>query len=153
MVLRLPIDCHLPYCATLMKQGASTFAMSWQGQVNTFGTDTDVYELQSLGGGEPNRAPLTGIKALMLAVLDNGITSYLSAVPRIRAEAECWVDNRSQVSPFSFQVVCETLGLEPDAVRVELHRLRNRDRISRTGLGRPRPNVRRTGRLLAREAG
>src|SRR5262245_58080940 len=56
------------------------------------------------------RQPLTGIKALMLAVLDNGIESYLSPIARHRAEAECWISARSQGSPFSFAVVCETLG-------------------------------------------
>lgn len=124
----------------------------WRARTNARTADPD-HDLTSLHGGEPSRAPLTGIKALMVAVLDNGITSYLSPVPRIRTEAEYWVHSRSQRSPFSFQVVCETLGLEPDAVRAQLRRSRLRNAAARPLLGRPRPNVRRPGRLLARKVG
>jgi hypothetical protein len=89
----------------------------------------------------------------MLAVLDNGIASYLSSAPRIRAEAEHWVHAHAQRSPFSFQVVCETLGFEPGAVRARLQRIRVHSAGPRALIGRARPNVRRPGRLLARKAG
>ncbi len=111
--------------------------------------DTDLLGLTALGGGEPGDGPYTGIKALMLAVLDNGIAGYLSTVPRIRAEAEYWVIAAGQRSPFSFNVVCETLRLEPDAVRGALRRMRERGKPARRTLVRRRPNVRREGRLLA----
>ena len=115
--------------------------------------DLDALGLTSLGGGEPTCGPYTGIKALMLAVLDNGIASYLSSTPRIRAEAEYWISTPARRSPFSFTVVCETLRLEPDAVRVALRRLRTEHGAPVRTVGRRRQNVRRAGRLLTRKAG
>jgi hypothetical protein len=115
--------------------------------------DVDLFGFRSLGGGEPSAGPYTGIKALMLAVLDNGIASYLSATPRIRAEAEYWISASGRRSPFSFTVVCETLHLEPEAVRAALRRLRDRGRSPVRSIGRRRQNVRRAGRLLARKTG
>ena len=112
--------------------------------------DLDLGDLSSLAGGEPGRAPLTGIKALMLAVLDNGIAAYLSSVATLHTEAEAWVNSRSQRSPFAFPVVCETLGLEPGAVRVALHRWRESE-APRRQAGRRRPNVSRAGRVVARK--
>lgn len=111
--------------------------------------DLDLLRLTSLGGGEPRSAQYTGTKALMLAILEDGIRSYLSPVGRIRSEAEYWVTAGRQRSPFSFVVVCETLGLEPEAVRAALERLRARNVAPRRVLGRSRPNVRRTGRLVS----
>lgn len=115
--------------------------------------DLDLIRLTSLGGGEPRTAQYTGTKALMLAILEDGIRSYLSPVGRIRDEAEYWVTSTRQRSPFSFMVVCETLGLEPEAVRTALERLRSKKVHPRRVLGRNRPNVRRTGRLVTRKTG
>jgi len=78
----------------------------------------------------------------MLAVLQNGIESYMGPLGRIRTEAECWVKAEARRSPFSFEVVCETLGLEPDAVRTALQRRRARNAASGRPIGRIRPNVR-----------
>jgi alkanesulfonate monooxygenase SsuD/methylene tetrahydromethanopterin reductase-like flavin-dependent oxidoreductase (luciferase family) len=101
-----------------------------------------------VAGGEPRSAEYTGTKALMLAVLENGFRSYFSPKVRIRAEAERWVKNPQGRSPFSFTVVCETLGLEPDAVRDALRRLRaNRQAPNQPPLKRSRPNVHRYGRI------
>jgi hypothetical protein len=123
----------------------------WANEGSDF--DLDLFGVCSLGGGEPSAGPYTGIKALMLAVLDNGIASYLSSTPRIRAEAEYWIGASGRRSPFSFTVVCETLRLEPDAVRAALRRLRDREGRPIRSIGRRRQNVRRTGRLLARKTG
>jgi len=112
--------------------------------------DPDILQLTSLGGGESRSAQYTGTKALMLAILEDGIRSYLSPVGRVRSEAEYWVRSARNRSPFSFHVVCEILGLEPDAVRVALERLRARNVSPRRAIGRNRPNVRRTGRLITR---
>jgi hypothetical protein len=76
--------------------------------------DLEVLRLTSLGGGESRSGQYTGTKALMLAILEDGIRSYLSPVGRVRNEAEYWVKSGRQRSPFCFTVVCETLGLEPD---------------------------------------
>lgn len=115
--------------------------------------DFDLSRFTSLGGGEARSSQYTGTKALMLAILEDGIRSYLSPVGRIRSEAEYWVRSARQRSPFCFMVVCETLGLEPEAVRTALERLRARNVSPRRALGRSRPNVRRTGRLMGRRTG
>ena len=115
--------------------------------------DFELLRLSSLGGGESRSAQYTGTKALMLAILEDGIRSYLSPVGRIRSEAEYWVRSGRQRSPFCFTVVCETLGLEPDAVRAALERLRDRNVSPRRAISRSRPNVRRTGRLVSRRTG
>jgi hypothetical protein len=115
--------------------------------------DLDLLRLSSLGGGESRTAQYTGTKALMLAILEDGIRSYLSSVGRIRSEAEYWVKSGHQRSPFCFTVVCETLGLEPQAVRSALERLRIRNVSPRRAIARSRPNVRRTGRLMGRRTG
>ena len=100
-------------------------------------------ELASLGGGEPRgAAAYTGTKALMLAVLEDGINSYLRGKGRARAEAEHWITTARRRSPFSFEVVCETLGLEPQAVRHALHRMRDTQAIPAHSR-RARPHVRR----------
>ncbi|HVO27288.1 MAG TPA: hypothetical protein VMW56_27055 [Candidatus Margulisiibacteriota bacterium] len=104
--------------------------------------------LTPVAGGEPRSAEYTGTKALMLAVLENGFRSYFSPKVRIRAEAERWVKNAQGRSPFSFTVVCETLGLEPDAVRSALRRLRaNQQTLDQPPIKRSRPNVHRYGRI------
>jgi hypothetical protein len=115
--------------------------------------DRDLLDVSSLGGGRPSCAPYVGLKALMLAVLDNGISCYLGSMARVRVEAEHWIDTKARRSPFSFTVVCETLDLEPDAVRVALQRLRVESSSGSRPFGRRRQNVRRASRLLVRKAG
>jgi hypothetical protein len=104
--------------------------------------------LTPVAGGEPRSAEYTGTKALMLAVLENGLRSYFSPKVRIRAEAERWVKTSQGRSPFSFTVVCETLGLEPDAVRLALRRLRaSQPLLTEPPIKRSRPNVHHFGRI------
>ena len=107
----------------------------------------DLLHLVSLGGGEPRRSEYTGTKALMLAVLENGIASYLGPAGRSHDEAEAWVKAAPGRSPFSFTVVCEILGLEPDAVRLALAR-RERKPAQRA-FRRVRPNARPRRQLAA----
>lgn len=98
-------------------------------------------------GDEPRRSEFTGTKALMLAVLEDGMASYLGRAGRRRDEAEAWVRAAPGRSPFSFSVVCETLGLEPDAVRLALAR-RQRKPVHRA-FPRIRPNARPRRQLAA----
>lgn len=111
-------------------------------------------ELQAVlsGATTPRHAALSGIKGLLLAVLEDGIRGYLSPVPDVRAEAEYWVSSARTRSPFTFVVICETLGLEPTAVRAALERMRNQ-RATGPRFGRTRPNVRRAHRVSHRQAG
>src|SRR5262249_11879866 len=66
-------------------------------------------ELQLRGrivGGEPTHSTFTGIKGLMLAVLEDGLRSFLSSKDRVREEAEAWMRMPSAAWPFSFVAVC-----------------------------------------------
>jgi hypothetical protein len=109
--------------------------------------DYDGPGLASLGGGESRDSQHTGTKALMLAVLNDGMQCFLSPTGRFRTEAEHWVMSRQRRSPFSFIVVCETLGLEPEAVRRALQHWRATNSAPMHSLSRRRPYVRRGRRL------
>jgi hypothetical protein len=76
----------------------------------------------------------------MLAVLEDAIRSYLAGDDK--SEAELWIFGRQRRSVFSFVVVCETLGLEPQAVRGALRRLSEKQ-VPPSLLPRSRPNARR----------
>ncbi|HVO27143.1 MAG TPA: hypothetical protein VMW56_26325 [Candidatus Margulisiibacteriota bacterium] len=105
----------------------------------------DVLDLTSLGGGEPRHSQHTGIKALMVAMLDDAIQCYVSPTGRVRAEAESWIASGNRRRAFSFCVVCETLGLDPDAVRTAVQRLPRSSGRRRRPIPRTRSNARRTG--------
>jgi hypothetical protein len=103
-----------------------------------------------VGGGEPRMGEFTGTKALMLAVLEDGIRTYCGPIGRARTEAEAWVYSNRRW-PFGFTVVCEALNLEPEAVRSALRRLpaetlqgRSMRRL-RGNARRHRPSVRPRG--------
>jgi len=87
------------------------------------------------------RTPHTGTKALMLAVFEDGIRCYLGNKKRLQREAEIWM-YCSRKLVFSFDVLCETFGLEPNATRNALRQLRG----ASDGIGamrhRGRQNVR-----------
>jgi hypothetical protein len=95
-----------------------------------------------LAGGEPRGGEYRGLKALMLAVLDNAVQNYCGPAGRPRTEAEQWVVARSARSPFSFKTVCEVLGLDPDAAQQAIKALRER-MPPRMRKRRMRPNSRR----------
>jgi len=81
----------------------------------------------------------SGEKALHLAVLADGIRCF-TARPQNRhedpdrrgaeAEAEAWIRAVDEESPFSFVNVCETLGVDPDALRAALLARRTRGRTT-----------------------
>jgi hypothetical protein len=102
-----------------------------------------------LVGGESRSGDYTGIKALMVAVLDEAASCFLGPSGRLRREAEEWVMSRRRRSPFAFTVVCETLGLEPDAVRKRLAEARLQGDTVRKALGRPRKNASRRRALTS----
>jgi hypothetical protein len=123
--------------------GLSNFDTKYTGG----GSSDDLSSLIGIGGGESRSAPYTGTKALMLAVLEDAIRSYLGSETRARSEAEGWMLSRQRRSVFSFIVVCETLGLEPKAVRAALRRLRLQQ-VTPDHIPRSRPNARRRTRLV-----
>ena len=113
--------------------------------------DLETILLQPISGGEPRGGQLTGTKALMLAVLEDGIRSYLGGSKVLALEADFWVRSHRRHSPFSFIVVCEMLGLDPDAVRKTLLRMKAENVSPRKTLGRARHNVRIPGRVYNRK--
>jgi len=113
------------------------------------GDVTEAFDLRSLGGGEPRRSEYTGMKAMMVAMLEDAIQCYVSPSRRMRTDAEYWIKSSSHRPAFSFCVVCEMLGLDPDAVRRVIQGLPRRDHTRRRALPRSRPNARRGGAAVA----
>jgi hypothetical protein len=107
-------------------------------------SDVELAGLVGVGGGERHGAPFLGVKALMLAILDDAIRAYLGPVEQSREEAARWMADTRARWVFSFPVVCETLGLEPAAVRRAVRRMHG---CAATAPGfassRNRPNARR----------
>jgi hypothetical protein len=91
--------------------------------------------------------PWSGIRALMLAVLEDAIHSLRSPDSLARAEAELWMTSRERRYIFSFAVICEALGLEPSAVRRSVIGLLDKKPTGRCLLKRSRPNVCHSGAL------
>jgi hypothetical protein len=118
------------------------------------GIDGEVAALLGIGGGEVRPVPLIGIRALMLAMLEDAVRAYLGSNARECEEAEAWIDSARNRWVFSFTTVCETLGLEPPAVREALARLRNRPLLERrVRLGKSRPNARQANLPSSRRGG
>ena len=112
--------------------------------------DLDYTRLSPVTGGEPRTGQLTGTKALMLAVLEDGIRSYLGGSRILAQDAEYWIFSHRRQSPFSFMVVCEILGLDAEAVRKTLKQMREQNVPARKAFPRARHNVRIPGRVYAR---
>ena len=104
--------------------------------------DQTLRRLQPVTGGESRSGQLTGTKALMLAVLEDGIRSYLGGARGIAQDAEYWIHTHRRQSPFSFVVVCEILGLDANAVRKTLKRMKDEHISPRKAFPRTRHNVR-----------
>jgi len=56
------------------------------------------------------------VRALMLAVLEDAIACFESANAKLVQEAEEWI-NSDDDGIFSFNNVCETLGLDPERLK------------------------------------
>jgi hypothetical protein len=71
--------------------------------------------------------PIESEKRLMLAVLQDAVECYQKYLVARRgkdknlfSEAEAWILERDQLSAFSFDNVCDSLGLAPNYVRAGL---------------------------------
>ena len=111
----------------------------------------DILWVDHLAGGEPRTSQLTGTKALMLAVFEDGIRCYLGGGKRIAAEAEDWLNSGRRSSPFVFVVLCETFGLDPQAVRQTVKQMKREHRSPSEIIPRVRNNVRVPGRVSLRK--
>jgi hypothetical protein len=94
-----------------------------------------------------------GEKALMLAVLEDGIRCFQEHLknPRVRPrllarQAEKWIRSADWDWPFSFNNVCESLSLNPDCLRNRLLT----PRPSGEAAPKPRPSSHRVYRLTPR---
>jgi len=112
------------------------------------GYELNLPPLDWLYAGASCGAAPTGVKALMLAVLEEAMRNFLGRNGAWHDDAAFWMGTTRRESPFAFRTVCETLGLEPSAVRRALYRLRERNVSAREAGGRLRPNVSRKARRL-----
>lgn len=85
-------------------------------------------ETTSLCEVEPSRSPES---RLMLAVLSDALVTFQrgldSPVPVRRkryCEVELWITDTSSDWPFSFEIICHTLHLDPDYIRAGLRLLK-----------------------------
>ncbi len=123
--------------------------------VSCGGESVSVCDASVLGGGEPpepasRSTNIAGVRALMLAVFEDGLRSFFSRSKLLAAEAEHWVFSPSRQSPFSFLVLCDVLGLDPDALRRKLAMLRSHGVSARDLIPRVRKNVRSVTRVRLR---
>ncbi|HEY8516347.1 MAG TPA: hypothetical protein VIS07_12600 [Candidatus Binatia bacterium] len=96
---------------------------------------------------------VSGEKALMLAVLEDGIRCFQEHLknPRVRPrllarQAEKWIRSTDWDWPFSFNNVCESLSLNPDCLRSKLLAPRPNGEAP----PKPRPSSHRVYRLTPR---
>jgi|SRR5579862_1385052 len=75
-------------------------------------------------GGAPRNTHHDGTKALMLAVLEEGLRCYFGPRGHRHREAETWIWSKN-TSAFSFITICETLDVQPHVVRQALPRLKD----------------------------
>jgi hypothetical protein len=73
---------------------------------------------EGIGGGE---------RRLMAAVLADGVEAYLHYWKMVSggfvnadADARDWVDTKNYTYPFSFDLVCQSLGINPSYLRLGL---------------------------------
>ena len=100
---------------------------------------------------------ISGEKALMLAVLEDGIRCFQEHLrnprsnPRLLSqEADAWVRADDWEWPFSFNNVCETLGINPAALRDALLRWKANRLAEREEPDRPTPTEKKVYRLHLR---
>lgn len=95
----------------------------------------------------PTAIRCLGIKALMLAMLEDAIHCLSSSQILVRTKAEYWIASREHHYVFSFAVICETLGLEPSRVRRSVMGLVDDKRTGGHLLKRSRPNGRQSASM------
>jgi hypothetical protein len=85
-------------------------------------------------------------KRLMLAILEDGIQCYFDNVhagggkkQRLFEDAEAWIVASDDDWVFSFESVCDALGLNPEYVRQGLLRWREKNGDTRRGLNSEAP--------------
>src|SRR5262245_56336103 len=72
-----------------------------------------------LGWGSRVDSETSGVRALLLAMLEDAIRCLLTpgGSRRVAAEAESWIRGDEPDWPLSYRNVCEALGFQPDLLR------------------------------------
>lgn len=109
----------------------------------------DIADVVNLAGGERREGTATGVRALLLAILEDGIRCYLSPRAKLAYEAERWVEGRGKPAAIPFALICASFGLEVSSAQRALRAMRASGQPSRQ-LRRVRPNVRHTPRVALR---
>jgi hypothetical protein len=96
------------------------------------------------------RRASSGPRTLMFAVLEDGIRCYLANLHAARPsrlqrfeEARAWLEDRADISAFSFETLCRTFDIDAEKLRTQLHSM-SQLRLPRRLVGisrsvRPRP--------------
>ena len=117
----------------------------------------DVITPQQYYDSRHDDSAIAPVKRLMMAVLEDALRCFqnnsdANSGPRKRlfAEAEQWLCGEAGDGPFSFDTVCETLGIEPNFLRGGLRDWRNQQLAgdSNRRLARRSPVV-RSGKISA----
>jgi len=101
--------------------------------------------LDAMKGG--TAAEQSGVKSLMIAILEEGIRGYFSPKPEERGDAEAWIGSGERGYVFAFMTICDTLDINGEAVRSALQERREADGFIQRRRIRTRNNVRHAGRL------
>jgi hypothetical protein len=109
---------------------------------------------------ERRGGPPSPVKRLMLAVLEDALRCFQNNFDAksgsrqlVYSEAEQWLCAEGGEALFSFNTVCEALGINPDYLRAGLLRWREAQKIgSGRRLGRRSPVVRNSSILFADSA-
>jgi hypothetical protein len=131
--------------------------MEWENGVMGTLLVPDVITPEQFYDSRHDDGAIAPVKRLMMAVLEDALrcfqnNSNAATGPRKRlfAEAEQWLCGETGDGPFSFDTVCETLGIEPDFLRGGLRQWRAQQLagVARRRLARRSPVV-RTGKISA----
>jgi|SRR3989338_8451761 len=108
------------------------------------------FQYESAHGAKENPPGQQALKSLMLAVLENGLACFQSCLfqpsssnQKLSQEAEEWISSEEE-DVFSFNNVCETLGLDPEKMRKGLRQWKARQ--MRLPLQERRPLVTNKGK-------
>ncbi len=131
--------------------------MEWENGVMGSILVPDVITPEQFYDSRRDDSAIAPVKRLMMAVLEDALrcfqnNSNAKSGPRKRlfAEAEQWLCGETGDGPFSFDTVCETLGIEPAFLRGGLRQWRDQQLagVSARRLARRSP-VMRSGKISA----
>src|SRR5260370_2327476 len=131
--------------------------MEWENGVLGWIFVPDVITHEQYYDSRRDDSAIAPVKRLMMAVLEDALRCFQNNAdaksgPRKRLfqEAEQWLCGDSGDGPFSFETVCETLGIEPGFLRAGLKESRQQQLtgVSTRRLSR-RPRAARTSHIIA----